>query len=357
MARAAFVLAGLSVATLFLACGKKGPPLPPASRGPHPVATIEVRQHGDRIEVSFVMPEARAPGAASTISRAELVRVTYAPGGAPPPDADAFRRRGEVVEVRAATVEPRTTMQLVDPPPHGGASAPGTTLRYGVRLYDQRNRTSTLAVAPDLVLAEPPAAPAGLHGEPTADGVRLAWEGAKDARYNVYRWSEGSTAPQRPLNERPLAVTEYLDASASPGSRLVYTVRAIFVEPPPYIESADATPITIDVVDTFSPAPPSGLVAVQEGLAVRLFWDPGAERDLAGYRVYRREGADGDWVRIGPDPVDRPLFLDDTISAGQTISYRVTAIDRATPSNESVPSDAVEIATSAEPAPTREEER
>ncbi len=355
MARVGLVLAGLSVAMLVVACGKKGPPLPPAPRGPLSATAIEARQHGDRVEVSFAVPEARAPGPAAAIARAELVRVTYAPGGAPAPDPDVFRRRGEIVATRASVgIEARTVVQLVDPPPQGSDTTPGTTLRYAVRLYDQRGRMSGLAAAPDLVLAAVPPAPTGVRGEPTSDGVRLSWDAAPDTRYNVYRANEGAEVPLRPLHDRPLSVGEYLDATAPSGARLVYTLRAVVGEPPPYVESADATPLAIEVVDRFAPAAPRGLVAVQEGLAVRLFWDPGAERDLDGYRVYRRDARDAPWTRIGPDPIDRPLFLDETVSPGQTVGYRVTAVDRATPANESDPSEAAEIVISSEPVRANE---
>jgi hypothetical protein len=104
--------------------------------------------------------------------------------------------------------------------------------------------------------------------------------------------------------------------------------------------------------DLFAPAAPRGLVAVQEGVAVRLFWDPSSERDLRGYRVYRQpvEGeATADWTPVGPDPVEGALFLDDDVRVGQRWFYRVTAIDRATPPNESLPSEPIEIELLVEP--------
>ena len=94
--------------------------------------------------------------------------------------------------------------------------------------------------------------------------------------------------------------------------------------------------------DRFAPAPPTGLVAVQEGAAVRLFWNPGVERDLRGYRVYARAGG-GEWRRLGPDPVLEPSLLDREVHAGDRIEYRVTAVDRSQPPNESAPGEIVEV--------------
>jgi hypothetical protein len=100
--------------------------------------------------------------------------------------------------------------------------------------------------------------------------------------------------------------------------------------------------------DRFAPAPPRGLVTVQEGLAVRLFWDPNRERDLAGYRVFRKI-EDGEWERIGPAVVSNALHLDADIDVGQRLAYRITAIDRADPPNESGPSEEKTLVVLAEP--------
>ena len=86
-------------------------------------------------------------------------------------------------------------------------------------------------------------------------------------------------------------------------------------------------------------------MAVQEGKAVRLFWNPNKEKDLAGYRVYRRDAA-GEWRRIGPELGVEPLLLDPDVLPGTHVSYRVAAVDRA--GNESAPSEAVELDVAAD---------
>ncbi len=130
-------------------------------------------------------------------------------------------------------------------------------------------------------------------------------------------------------------------------------MRVALAEGRPHRESANSETISVLAEDRFAPRAPSGLVAVQEGTAVRLFWDPNPERDLRGYRVFRRSLAPGretDWERIGPDPVERPLYLDAEIEIGQHLAYRVVAVDRATPPNESRPSGEVEIELLGEPS-------
>ncbi len=101
-----------------------------------------------------------------------------------------------------------------------------------------------------------------------------------------------------------------------------------------------AVPIVLR--DTFPPARPDGLAAVLAPLAadgsgqaaygVDLSWRPGADPDLAGYIVYRREaeGA-GAAVRVSPAgaPLAVPAFRDKTVVAGQRYLYSVSAVDEA----------------------------
>lgn len=344
----------LVAASLAAACGKKGAPLPPQPRGPFPPLAVAARQVGQIVEVRFGVPGARGARPAQQPARAELVRVGYGAGVEAPADPDAFRRRGEVVAVVEGDPLPSgTRLTLTDRSlaqrPDGGV---GHTLRYAVRVRDRRGRPSPLVLAKDLVPLDPAPAPSGLRAEPTADGVRLSWEappGPGPFRYNVYRSPPDGPHAESPLNENPLGDTEYLDSGVTAGERLAYTVRVALSDGLPYREGESAAPCEVLTEDRFAPEPPQGLVAVQEGRAVRLFWNPNRERDLAGYRLYRRVDA-GPWARIGPDPVERPLHLDEDVREGQRLAYRVSAIDRATPVNESEPSSLVEVEVLSEPA-------
>jgi hypothetical protein len=188
-------------------------------------------------------------------------------------------------------------------------------------------------------------------GEATTDGVRLTWrppDGAGPFRFNVYRAREGEPPEERPVQREPLGTADYLDSDVVSGSVYIYEVRTAVGEGAPLRESVSSPPIRIEASDLFAPAPPTKVVAVQEGPAVRLFWNPNQEKDLAGYRLYRREGG-GEWTRLSPDAVDRPSYLDREVSSGRSFSYRVTAVDRATPPNESGPSEEVSVEIAPDP--------
>jgi len=343
----------LLICLTLTACGKRGSPRPPLPRGPRPPGGVAARQIGHRAVVGFDVPQPKGTKPSQQPVRAELVRVTYQPGFQPPADPDAFRRRGDFVgQIAADPMEPGSRLFLEDlrlgELTDGGT---GWTLRYAVRVRDRRGRTSPLVIAEDLELLDSAPAPRDLSVEPTADGVRLVWrppEGEQTYTYNIYRSHPEAPWPEEPLNPAPLAATEYLDREVTTGERYTYTVRVSLSLERPYREGEPSGTREILAEDRFAPGAPQGLVAVQEGRAVRLFWNPNPERDLAGYRVSR--SVDGDaWSRVGPPTIETPSFLDSDVEVGHRVAYRVEAIDRAEPANVSEPSPSVEIAVVAEP--------
>jgi hypothetical protein len=339
-------------AALLTGCGKVGAPEPPLPRGPHPPTKVAARQIGQRAVVGFVVPEPRGSKAAQATVRAELLRVTYQPGFQPPTDPDAFRRRGDLVgQIEAEPLQAGTRLFLEDlrlaELPGGGR---GYTLRYGVRIRDRRGRSSPLVVATDLVPQEPTPAPRQLTAEPTADGVHLAWtepiEGVA-LTYNVYRASPEAAWPEDPRNPQPLTATEYLDREVTMGEQWIYTVRCALAPGPPYREGEPSETRAVTVYDRFAPTTPGGLVAVQEGSAVRLFWNPNPERDVAGYDVLRSTDG-GTFESLGVPLIETPSFLDQDVAPGQLLAYRVVAVDRAEPPNRSEPSDVAELEIAAD---------
>ncbi len=343
------VLAALLGIGSSAGCGKKGPPLPPLPRGPLPPRGVAARQLGNAALVGFELPSLRGARPSQEPASAELLRVEFAAGLRPPVDPQSFRRRGSIVgraTLEAASPGARLTLvdeQLSELPEHGL----GFTLRYAVRLLDRKGRPSPLVVAHDLVPLPSLGAPQGLTAEPTAAGIRLSWQSTSaepetEPVYNIYRRRPAETPAERPLNPEPIAATEYLDSEVETGQTYVYTVRTALAAEPPYREGESSAGIEIVAEDRFAPEPPRGLVAVQEGMAVRLFWDPSRERDLAGYRVFRSVDG-GPWGVLAESAIEQAQYLDEAVELGQRLAYRVTAIDRASRANESEPSAAVEV--------------
>jgi fibronectin type 3 domain-containing protein len=145
-----------------------------------------------------------------------------------------------------------------------------------------------------------------------------------------------------------------LDHTARFGESYEYTaqrVKPISVDGPDGQKSLElagevSASVHVDVVDTFPPAVPQGLVAVlvPEEKTIDLSWQPDTEEDLAGYVVYRAESS-GDWKRVsGAQLLTGPAYRDATVEAGHSFRYAVTAIDltgheskRSAEAQESVP--------------------
>ncbi len=324
--------------TILVGCGKVGPPLPPEPRGPLSPGKVVARQIGRQVIVAFTVSLPRGMRPAQQPGRAEVVRVDYEPGRRAPADPDAFRRRGRTIAtLDLEPLEPGSRQRVTDPTLDWQGDDPtGRTLRYGVRILDRRGRPSPLVVARDLVAVDPPPPPAGLTAEATGDGIRLEWQAppGENAGFNVYRGSAQGSIPEQPVNASPLAATRFLDSEVVTASAYVYLVRTAAAADRPFRESESSAPVRIVAEDRFAPGPPDGLVAIQEGEAVRLFWNPNDEQDLRGYRLYRSVDG-GAWARVGPDVIHEPLYLDRDVRIGQVLTYAVTAVDRATPPNES----------------------
>ena len=80
-------------------------------------------------------------------------------------------------------------------------------------------------------------------------------------------------------------------------------------------------------VDAIAPSAPKGLTATAQSGAIKLSWTANTETDIYGYMVYRYNNAAGIWECIGRK-VQGTAFLDNTCRKGQTLRYRIRAIDK-----------------------------
>jgi PKD repeat protein len=86
--------------------------------------------------------------------------------------------------------------------------------------------------------------------------------------------------------------------------------------------------INITVTDTTPPGGVGDLTVDDKGLGkVVLEWSPSSDSDVAGYRIYRREGSSGTWemvAELGPTATE---YTDEEVEPGKTYRYRVEAFD------------------------------
>jgi hypothetical protein len=227
---------------------------------------------------------------------------------------------------------------------------PGREYRYQLRLFTQDRRAGYSH--PELVVTAEggPAPPALIEAEAGDGQVSLAWAESKGlppgksaGGYNLFRAEgDGRINPASPLNPQPITGTSYLDTSAANGRRYCYAVTVVVAGDSGSDESAPGTAVCATPQDRTPPGPPVGLRVSPGAGYVLLAWAENGERDLAGYRVYRKTG-DGAFRLLTPEPVRASLFKDDRIEPGSTYAYAVTAVDTSPLVNESPYSPVVEI--------------
>lgn len=92
--------------------------------------------------------------------------------------------------------------------------------------------------------------------------------------------------------------------------------------------------------DTVAPSAPSGLeIAVGSSKCI-LSWDENGERDLAGYRIYRKLIGGVDFVALNSEPLAALSYTDSALTNDLQYVYLARAVDIA--ENESSASEAVE---------------
>ena len=222
----------------------------------------------------------------------------------------------------------------------------GRKLSFIAEVVSARRDRSESSTIETFVVCEPPPPPAAAAARITQEGILLEWRrgepsgatapAAPGARLGIYRQRSTEPRPDSPLATVTTGDT-WLDNTAAIGSEYKYLIRESAATG--HCESADSPPITATRVDLFPPAPPEGLAAVAEHGAIRLFWRPGRETDLRGYRVYRADGPDKAWRLLTPGDLSATSYTDEDVIPGVVYSYAVTARDGADPVNESAWSD------------------
>jgi hypothetical protein len=233
------------------------------------------------------------------------------------------------------------------------APAGGSRLvSYSVRFQVKGGRWSPFSTPTGLVVGDVISPPREFIAGPGPRGVHLSWtEGVEGAATAVYRTTPGALFPFDPMTVIEAGGRQWVDPTVTVGQEYEYAIRTLVGEGQRTRLSAAAGPLRLAMEDTFAPAPPERLTALGRPGGVDLFWSPGDEIDLAGYRVYRRMLPDGPWERLTAEHLTATTWVDTTVEPGERYAYAVSAVDFAEPPNESPRSEVKAVTVPVPPPP------
>jgi hypothetical protein len=341
------LIALLVAASALAGCGMPGAPLPPSLNLPIPVNDLSAVRTGSQVALSWTMPTKTTD---KVLLKGNItVRVCRNETSVAPCSVAA-----------ALQLAPGADATFTDTLPAPLASSQPRALTYFVELVNRKSRSAGLSNGAVVLAGEAPLAIESLTAEMSKEGVLLRWAPApaESSPVAVRLVRRLLTAPEKKSDQSPLAQpaeplvqTLLVEPSARSDRTLDTNIR--FGETYEYraqrvarvtvggstLELAGplSLPLRIDAVNVFPPSAPKGLAAVAtagengSGPAIDLSWLPGAEPNLSGYSVYRRDSAatDSNWQRISPaQPVVGPGYHDPNVQPGHTYAYSVTAIDQ-----------------------------
>lgn len=339
----------------FSACGKRRPPQPPVEGVPQRTELLSGVQRGNQVILSWPAPRRNSSDeSVQSIRRVDIYRLAEAVDDPLPLTEEEFSARSNLIgSVNAEQIaQAADTLAYID---ELSLSEP-VRLRYAVRYVNAAGQRASfsnfLLLEPAASVSQPPSVIQ--NPEVRENAVLVRWQ-APEANvdnsrpanllgYNIYRSARSQNEPaQTPLNLRPVNALSFADQTFNFGEEYVYVVRAVSLgtggEP---VESLNSQPVEVKPVDTFRPAPPTGLTAAAAPTPLRIsvFFAANQERDIAGYNLYRSNDPNlplEQWTKLNRGLLERTTFQDEAVRSGERYFYYVTAVDKS--GNVSPPSE------------------
>jgi len=346
-----------------VACGKKGPPLPPLVKIPVAPSDFVAARRADTVDLHLTVPATNTDSSRpANVARVEVYALT---GPATVSEVDVLKQGTKVATIAVkAPRDPNATFDPDDPdqseadvePLEGAgldqgavarvqeklpaslaatAGAVRTYVGVGITTKGRRGPPSRRTAVP---LAPPPPSPPKPDVSYTETAVTVTWPPGPSMAYNVYEVAESS---ETQLTKSPVSEPQYTDARMTWGATRCYAVRSVETVDRLTVESEATPPTCVTLTDTFPPAAPKGLQGVATEGVIDLIWDANTETDLDGYILLRGAAPDGELAPLTPAPVRETAFQD-RVPGGVRYNYAVKAVDKA--GNASEASEPIEEA-------------
>ncbi len=237
------------------------------------------------------------------------------------------------------------------------ATYESTLLRPGnMYFFKVRATTGWWAMSKDSnivsFLWEMPAnAPENLQARSKGSEIHLSWQPVTSHRdgsslteevsYQVYRSTGGGVFQS--IGE-PISTTTFVDTTPITSRKYLYKVQSLSVYEQAVVGGGETEVVSVATVDTTPPAPPVGVRGIRTSTTMKVFWEPVNEKDLKGYRVYRRLPGEEKRTLVGEVDAPYVMFTDkDPVKNAVRVFYSVSSVDLQEPANESVRSPEVMI--------------
>ncbi len=181
----------------------------------------------------------------------------------------------------------------------------------------------------------PPAAASSVNAEyKPGNIVEITWEYpslSDDSDFAGFHigTSENPNGPFTKVNEKllPKGANMFLHKNPVKNGRNYYIVTALDTVG----NFKNSLPVYVPIPDTTPPSVPAGLTGKADTAGVvTLSWNMGSEQDLRGYRVYKANQPNHEFVQITKAPLQDTVFTDTLAlkTLSKKIYYKITALDR-----------------------------
>ncbi len=336
------ILSLAAIVVLLWSCGKKGPLVLAPENLPPAVSSLELRQIGHEIVLSWKYPaqfsDQQTPLQASQVRSVAVYHLSkpHSPG--------SFEKKSELL------ARPKAAEITASGDAHSFAVPFRVKMlkdrehAFAVAYYYGRTR-SPLSTVAKITTRTPPEAVRDLKIGREGKVVVLNWSPPRaDSEgqplpallgYRVYRRivAASSSAQNVPgkdpgafilANAKPAKGEYFEDGDTGVDGDYEYRVSSLLDE---RSESEPSPIVTTSIQDTFPPDPPTNLVTFTAKDHLFITWEAVRDHDLDHYVVFRKSSAEEEF-KVLEASVSENFYRDRQAVKGQAYTYAVAAVDR-----------------------------